>query len=225
MIRGVQDVTQVANLGQALTALNEAQDWCANRILVMDEDVLKVTGDEMAISADTRTFDLAANVSTGVLYQLKWLGVKLSTDTIFNPVEFVNSSSDAFILADQSTTGASGHPILTAIENFDQVRFAPFLQSGDAVRADYIYKPADLDLDSNVECDLPVPFHWAVVNKARALQFMMIDDDRAQNYDLRALDTLQGALNVLGQRQLQQRPRTAPFGVPRNRWYGPAQSS
>lgn len=219
-IKAVQADTQVANPTMIISALDEAQAWCANRLFVMDENVLKVDNDQMTMTGDTRTYDLGANVSTGVLYQLKWLGVQLSTDTKFHGIEWANSSDDYFIQLDQSTTGASGHPILVASENFDQVRFAPFLQSGDIVRADYIYRPKPLSLEDNVECDLPEPFHWCVVNKARAAIFDSIDDDRSRKYEIRAFEALFGAENILQQRQLQQRPTTAPFGISRQRWHG-----
>ena len=223
LIRAVQTDTQVASPTTIISALDEAQEWCANRILVMDENVLKVNNDQMTLTGDTRTYDLGANISTGTLYQLKWLGVQLSTDTKFHQVEWVDSSENYFVQLDQSTTAASAHPVLAASENFDQVRFAPFLVSGDIIRADYIYKPKPLSLEDNVECDLPDPFHWPVVNKARSELFDAIDDDRAQTYMRRAIDTIYGASNVLQQRQLQQRPTTAPFGVSRRRWYGTTQ--
>ena len=89
MIRAVQTDTQVASPTTIISALDEAQEWCANRILVMDENILKVSNDQMTMTGDTKTYDLGANISTGTLYQLKWLGVQLSTDTKFHQVEWV----------------------------------------------------------------------------------------------------------------------------------------
>jgi hypothetical protein len=223
MIKAVGDTTQIASPSTLIAALDEAQVWVSNRILVMDENILKVSNDQITLTGNTSTYDLAANVSTGKLIQIKWLGVKLSTDTKFHPVQWMDSSDEGFIQRDQSTTAASGHPVLAASENNDQVRFAPFLVSGDILRVDYIYSAKDLSLDNNIECDLPEQFHWAVVNKARELAFDAIDDDRAIRYERKAVDDLNGAANVLQQRQLQQRPQTAPFGVSRRRWYGSTQ--
>lgn len=211
MIRSVKADTQIRQDPDIIIKLNSAQDELANRILTMDENILKVSNDQNTLSATTSSYDLAANVSTGVLYQLKWLGIKLDGDTKFHEVVFVDSSDNEFISLDQETTTATGHPILCAIENFNQVRFAPPLPSGAILRTDYIYKPAPLSLDSNIESDLPEPFHEAMVAKAKAEAFAGIDDDRVSYFERIALAKLYGAQNLLGQRQLSQPLRTRPF--------------
>ena len=217
MIRSVRDDTQISNAQKIIDKLNSGQAWVTDRVLVMDENILKVSNDQNTLGATTSTYDLAANVNTGVLYQLKWLGVRLSGDTKFQPIRFVDSSDNEFISLDQETTTATSHPVLCAVENFNQVRFAPPLASGVVIRTDYIYKPAPLSLESNIESDLPETFHETIVAKAKAEAFAGIDDDRIAYFERMALDKLYAAMNVLGQRQLQQPPRTRPFRTRRLR--------
>jgi hypothetical protein len=211
MVQSVRDDTQIGDEGLILNKLNSAISWTVNRILTVNADILKVTGEELTLEEDTRTYNLAGNVSTGILYQLKWLGVKFASDSIFHDVWFADSSDWQFIQRDQDTTNASAHPVWVAVENFNQVRFAPQLSAGTVLRVDYIYKPSRLAV-SQLQTELAVPeaFHECVVTKATALAMRTIDDQISVEYSADALDRLYGALNVLARRQLQEQPRTRP---------------
>lgn len=208
MIQRVKDDTQAED-PFIVGKLNSAQDWIWNRLMVMDANILKVDDDQNTLAADTSTYDLAANVATGALYQIKWLGVKFSGDTKFHPVTFMNSSDERFVWADQQDAISSG-TVYAAIENFDQVRFAPPLLSGTIIRTDYIYKPRTLALGTQAVPDLPEVFHEAQVARATGEAFLGIDDDRVGVYFGMAMDKLYGALNVAGLGQTQQPFRTRP---------------
>ncbi len=209
MIERIERDTQLADQEQIVGKLNAAQDWIFNRVLPMNRELLKVTDDENTMASDTRSYDLAANVATGVLYEIQWLGVKYTSDTVFVPVEFCGGSSPNFIYWDQQTVKAV-HPQWVVIDNFNQVRFAPGLPSGTIIRTDYIYKPRQLSIASKTDCDLPEVFHEAMVSEATARCFLGIDDTREGTFRREALDALYGAQNVLKQRQFQTPPRTRP---------------
>ncbi len=218
MITRVQGDSQVSDVEYIIGKLNAAQDWVVNRVLPMNTEILKVTNDQITVSVDTQSFDLNANISTGTLYELQWLGVKFSGETIFTPVEYVNGSDPGFIYWDQQGVQAI-HPQYVTTDKFNQVRFAPGLPSGTIIRADYIYKPREMSLQQRVNCELPDPFHECVVSEATSYCWRGIDDDRRGDMHGEAMDRLYGAQNVLKTRQFAQPFRTRPssFG-PGRRW-------
>lgn len=208
-ITRIQDRTQSNNIGSIIDELNSAQDFVWNRIITNNANILKVDNCQLTMAAQTSSYDLGTNVTTGTLVAIKWLGTKFSGETVFNPVGWVDSSSDAFILADQSTQAATNSPVLCASENFTQVRFAPPLPSGTVLRCDYIYTPTDLSLSSNIISDLPAIVHEAMTDKATAQTFINIDDlTRASYWEGQALSKLVSAQNSLRRRQYQQTPQT-----------------
>jgi hypothetical protein len=190
--------------------LNSAQDHIWNRIITNNANILKVDDKELTLAAQTSSYDLATNVSTTVtLVAVKWLGVKLTGDTKFQSVVFIDSSDDRFISADQDSA-ATAQPVYAAMENFNQVRFAPPLPSGAILRVDYIYGPLGLDLATNCSPDLPYLVHEAIVDKATAQVFVNLDDDRAGYWEAQSLGKLYAASNSLNRRQYAQQPRTRP---------------
>lgn len=191
--------------------LDAAQDLLWNRILTQNEEVLKVTGDEITTTTDTSTMDLADEVTTGVPYTIQWMGVKFAADSKFNEVRFTDGSDPEFIALSQEDATAR-YPVLAVIENFTEARFAPPLPSGTIVRLDYIYKPDDIHLDDGaLEPDLPRPFHKALLSEALSEAFMGQDEDnKAAFHKRQAVERRDGALNVLNKRQWPQQPVTRP---------------
>jgi len=218
MIPAVFADTQQSNTDTIIIKLNAAQDWVWNRVLPMNTEILKVTNDQNTVAAATKSYNLNANVTTGTLYDLQWMGVQFSGETEFTAVSYVNGSDPNFIYWDQQDEQAV-HPQMVVIDNFNQVRFAPGLPASTIIRADYIYKPRTLSLPTQTTCDLPEVFHECVVAKACSYVWTGIDDTRSQTKDYEALDRLYGAQNVLAVRQFQQPFRTRPSsrGV-RRRW-------
>lgn len=209
MITRIQDRTQSNNIGSIIDELNSAQDFIWNRIITNNSNILKVDNCQLTMAAQTSSYDLGANVTSGTLVAIKWLGTMFSGETIFNPVGWIDSSSDQFLLADQSTQAATNSPVFAASENFTQVRFAPPLPAGTVIRVDYIYTPTDLSLSANILSDLPNIVHEAMTDKATAQTFMNIDDgSRAAYWEGQARDKLMSAQNSLRRRQYQQTPQT-----------------
>lgn len=217
MVRMLRKRTKLNNDDQYLIdELNSAQDWVYNRLTVMDENILKNSDEQFTMASQTQTYDIAANVSRPDMYAVKWLGVKLSGDTQFNPVRWMDSSEDSFMSADQQTA-ATGHPILCESLNFGQVRFAPPLPAGAQIMVSYVYISLPFNLDTNAALTsstypgLPNPMYQAIVDKASAQVFMTLDDTRAQYWEGQALAKLRAALNVIDKRQWQQIPRVKGF--------------
>ena len=211
MLQLVRDRTHLLNKDSLLIEeLISAQDWAFERLITNNANILKTSNFQATLVAQTSSYDLATAVSATVtLIAVKWLGVKLSGDTRFLPVSFIDSSDDRFIAADQDTAATAG-PVYAAMENFNQVRFAPPLPIGAIIRCDYIYSPLDLSLSSNVIEDLPVIVHQSIVDKACAQVFVTLDDDRAGYWEGQALSKLYSASNSLNRRQYAQQPKTRP---------------
>lgn len=208
-ITRIQDRTQQNNVGSIIDELNSAQDFIWNRIITNNSNILKVDDCELTMAAETSSYDLGANVTSGTLVAIKWLGTKFAAETVFNPVGWADSSSDEFILADQSQQAATNSPVLCASENFTQVRFAPPLPAGTMIRVDYIYTPTELSLSSTVISDLPAIMHECMTDKATAQTFINIDDmTRAAYWEGQAMSKLLSAQNSLRRRQYQQTPQT-----------------
>ncbi len=218
-IVAVQSDTQESDADVIVRKLNKAMSYVANRILATNVEILKVTDDQIVLAADAKSYDLAANVSTGELLQLEFLGVQYSSETVFTPVEFIKGNSEQFVYSDQQPVQAV-HPQYCVIDNFNKVRFAPGVPSGSTLRVDYIYKPATMSLVTQTTCQLPSIFHEVIVSDAIRQCFLRLDDTRDSLYKFQAMDELYGALNVLNSRQFQQSPKTRPSTSRRQRWVG-----
>lgn len=219
MLAAVQGDTQIADQNYVIRKLNKAQSYVANRIMPTNVELFKVTDDQITLNSDTRSYDLAANVSTGELQQIEFLGVKYSSETRFTPVVYTKGNTDQFIYWDQEPVQPV-HPQYTVIDNYDRVRFAPGIPSGSILRVDYIYLPKALSLQTQTTCQLPTIFHEVIVSDATRQCFLGIDDTRDQSYKFMAMDELYAALNVLNSRQFQQSPKTRPSTTRRQRWVG-----
>lgn len=210
-----------------LGELNAAKDWAWNRIFLLNKDLLITHDTEVTPSttAVTRNYDLAANV-TGVLYAIKMLWVRFSSETDFTPARFADSSDAVFAYYDRfqtdSTESATNHPVFVDVRNFDQIRFAPPLPANAEVRVDFIRRPPDFSLDTNADIDagddVPEPTHEAIVDKATGQIFNLLDDDRTGFWETQAESKLVTAMNVLRDRQLATPERTKPYRRRARRW-------
>mgnify|MGYP001566524748 CR=1 FL=1 len=209
LIDSILKDTQGSDRVYVAQKLDSVQDTLWNRILTMNEEILKVTGDITTLTADTSNLDFADEVTTGIPYSFQWLGVKYSGDSKYNEVRFVDGSDPEFIALDQEDA-TERYPVLAVIHNFTEVRFAPPLPSGTLVRLDYIYRPTDITVDRGAyEPDIPRPFHKALLAEATAECFIGQDEDNKATWHKRqSLDKLYGGLNVLKTRQFQQQFRT-----------------
>lgn len=208
-ITQIMERTGSNDTNSIITELNSAQDDIWNQIIVMNENILKVDNCQLTMAALTSSYDLGASVTTGTLVAIKWLGVKFAADTVFNPVIWIDSSTDAFILADQSIQAATTSPVYATSENFTRVRFAPPLPAGTIIRADYIYMPVEMNLSTKIVSDLPKIVHQAMTDIATAQTFTNIDDlDRYKVWAFTGQRKVAAAMNSLRKRQYQQTPQT-----------------
>ncbi len=219
MIAAVSADTQIADQNFIIRKLNKAQSYVTNRLIPTNIELFKVTNNQITLAADTKSYDLAANVSTGELQQIELLGVEYSSETKFTPVTFIKGNSEQFDYWDQQAVQPI-HPQYCVIDNYDRVRFAPGIPSGSILRVDYIYKPAQMSLQTQTTCQLPTIFHEVIVSDAIRQCFLGIDDTRAGDYQFQAMNELYGALNVLNSRQFSQSPKTRPSYTRRQRWVG-----
>lgn len=217
MLQVLRDRTHLQKDSVLEAELTSAQSFIWNR-LITDDNGLLVESTQLTLAVDTSSYDLAAALAVAdnkVFVALKFLGIKPAGSTRFSPVRFINSSAPRFISASQDDAG-SGSPVYAASENFDQIQFAPPLLAGTVIRVDYIYAPAALNLATRILSDLPELVHQAIVDKATAQVFNILDDTREQAWELRAIDKFISAQNAINRRQYQQQPRTRPSS--RGRW-------
>ena len=157
----------------------------------------------------------------------------MPADTVFTSMIPADGNEQDFTNADSATTAnpriANGHPVLYEIVNFSQARFAPALPAGSVLRVDYfrmgpapaVGESSETESEELVEPeilgeDLPSIFHDAMVSKATAQLFTMLDDSRDVTWELRAKDELNDAI-YMGKRT-QSPTVVAPFRARRRRY-------
>jgi hypothetical protein len=209
--------------------LNSAKDWAYERLYNSEvgPDLLITYGTEITLAARTRDYNLGADAAiSGTLYGIKQLWLKFSTDVAFTPMRAADSTDLRYIFNDQwastdTTTVATGHPVLYDVVNFNKVRFSPPLPAGALVRVDYFRRPPDLDATTNDALafgdDIPLPVHDAIADKATAQVFHLMDDSRWSEWEAKAEARLNSAMyNV--QRRTQSPTETRPYAVRRRRY-------
>jgi hypothetical protein len=190
MVDLVKDRSKQSDTAKILRELRAAYRWCVNRVYLAEggPELLSTVGQEITLAADTRDYDLGANVTVtgGVYLGLKQLFAKLPTDQTFTPMIERDASAPEFQSRDSQPAAtpdvAGGHPILYHVYNFSQFRFAPALPSGTVLRADFFQfaNPPDPTTNNTAETgvDLTDLFHDAVTCKAAAHCLENLDDDR-----------------------------------------------
>ena len=236
MLSLLQQRTKVADRTKQLAELQSAYRWVVRRVYNTQDgpNLLSTIGEELtALAAVTRTMDLGAAVTSGEMIGIKKLWLKLPSDTNFVGMDPTDSNDPYFIDADAYTAAnpaiAAGHPVLYMVINFTQARFAPALPIGAVIRVDYFRigpapgvpegsetESAELAEDAVTAVDLPAIFHDAMVNKATAQLFSMLDDDRDASWETQARDALNDAL-YMGHR-VQSPTSTQPFRARRRRY-------
>ena len=208
--------------------LRAAVDWAFNRIFDTENgaDLIATWGSELTMAAQTREYNLAANVS-GTIYGIKALWLRFSTETTFTPMRPVDSADMRFLFDDQyassdTTTVAVGHPVLYDVVQFGKLRFAPPLPSGSVLRVDYWKKPAIVDPTTNntldLGTDLPPVVDESIIDKATGQIFDLMDDTRAEKWEKRAEARLTDALYVIV-RRTSGPTETQPFRIRRRRLF------
>lgn len=235
MVALITQRTKIASRTKIFAELDSAFRWVVRRVYNSADgpDLLTTVGDELpALVAVTKTLDIAAQV-TGVLIGIKKLWVKLPADTVFVSMVPADINEPEYIEADAFTAEnpeiAAGHPVLYDILNFSIARFAPSLPIGAVIRVDYFRmgpapgvpesgetSASEDNEDWEAGKDLPSIFHDAIVSKATAQLFSMLDDARETTWELRAKDELNDAI-YMG-RRVQFPVSTQPFRARRRRY-------
>lgn len=227
MVQRVKDRTHHNNDDKIIGELNSAKDWAWTKIFnsASGPDLLLTLDTEKTMSAQTRTYDIGANV-TGTLYGIKQLWLKFSSETNFTPMVARDMNDSTFRGGDQypssdTTSVAIGHPVLYEIINFSQARFSPPLPTSSVIRIDAWIKPPDIDPVANPTLtyanDLPEPAFEAVLDKATANIFSLMDDDRAGAWNGMAEQKLADAMYLMRNRN-QAPVMTSPYRTKRRRW-------
>ena len=207
--------------------VNSAKDWVFNRIFNSENgpDLLGTWATEITLASRTRDYDLGAGLSNVAIYGIKQLWVKLPTDSRFTPMVPADANARAFVENDSypasdTTTVATSHPVYYETRNFDMVRFAPPLPVNAVLRVDYWRKAPDLDTSTNNTLDagddIPEPALEALVDKATAQVFILLDDSRWTEFNRLAEQRMHEAGFVLHKRA-QGPARVTPYQYRRRR--------
>ena len=223
--------TKVADATKVLRELHVAYRWAVNEIFKSADGppMLMTVGEQItALVATTRNYDLETALTGGSLLGLKQLWLKLTSDSAFTLMIQKDISDPDFVAVDSQPSAdpliATGHPVMYAVTNFGQVRFAPALPAGAVIRADYSRIGPVPDPTTNPTqqdgTDLPSLFHDAICHKGTALLFATLDDTREAAYEARAITTLNSAIYAASKAVRTQSPiTTQPFRAGRmRRW-------
>lgn len=223
MIALLKQRTKIQDPTKLLLELREGYRWAVNKVFKSADgpQMLMTVGEEITLNADTRDYNLEANLAAGNnLLGFQQLWVKLPDGTNFSLMYPRDIEDPDFISQDSATAAdpliAQGHPIFFAVLNYGSVRFAPALPSGSVLRVDYARVGPVPDPTTNPTqengTDIPGLFHSACVAKATAHLFNTLDDDREGGWETRAESFLNDAIFAAGKAARTQRPvKTQPF--------------
>lgn len=225
MVALLKQRTKVQDTAKLLPELRAAYRWVVRKVYTSADgpDLLVTIGEELtALAADTREYDLKTNLNDAKLLGVKALWVKFPTDTGFSPMQQADTNDPAFQSGDSTLEAAplvaTAHPVLYDMVNFSFVRFSPALPSGAIIRCDYdrIGSVPDPTTNNTQEdgSDIPDAFHDAIVSKATAHIFNMLDDSREGAWENRAREELRDAIYTTQRRV---RTRVQPFRAGRRR--------
>lgn len=180
-----------------------------NRVYLTEDgpDLLSTLAQEITLSADTKTYDLAANI-TGNFLGIKALFCKFPSDTVFTLMENVDVEQPVFQDIDSQPAAIEpvqiNHPVLYHVYNFGTVRFDQKLPASTVLRVDF-YRfgaPPDPTTNNTVENgeDLTEFLHDAIVCKATAHCLENLDDERTGSWETRAMIYLNDALRLVQKR-------------------------
>lgn len=230
MVLRVKQRTAQPNDLKIIGELASAKDWAYNKIFISADgpDQLSSSDVEVTLSLRTREWDMgaASGISGTDIYGIKLLWLKFPSETVFSPMRPADSADLRFIFNDQwtsadTTTVATGHPVMYDVIDFAKVRFAPPLPSGSVIRVDYWLNPPNPNPNTNNQLlygdDIMAPTHEAITDKATAQIFVGIDDNRVLYWEQQAMLRLRDALYVIGKRT-QGATTIQPFRIRRKRW-------
>lgn len=227
MVTRVKNRTHHPDDLKIIGELNSARHWAWMKTYNSENgpDLLLTIGTEKTMSAQTRDYDLGANI-TGTLYGIKQLWLRFSSETNFTPMVPRDMNEGSFQSGDQypssdTTTVAEGHPVYYDVVNFAKLRFSPPLPTDAVMRIDAWIRPPDIDPAGNNALtygnDLPEPLHEPAVDKACGQVWSLMDDTRSLEWERKAEFGLTQALYMLRQRN-QGPVRIKPFRMARRRW-------
>ena len=181
MIAVIRKRTKNNEDGYIITELNTALDWCWQQLYLINPDIRLTFGTTGSLSADAQALDLATAINT-TIYGIKTFWIKGAADTDYIPVVFRDENDPEFLALYQLTPVQVVHPVLCAIYNFNQLRFANQLPSGTNWKADWFGTPPDLSLNTQCVTTYPAPLHNALVDYATALVYDSLDETRADKW-------------------------------------------
>lgn len=178
-------VTQLLDRGSQLTglaasgtertlALYSLQDVYNE---VVEECDLNETDASFTFDESKRTWSLSTDMSLSDVYRIKH--IRRTTTGLGEYLEHVDPSVEMG-LAGQGL--ASGIPRKYAVKNFDEIRFWPIPDSGDAIQITYIAAPPTLVEsapgagEESTPSKVPELFHWSVLLPGMVVQ--MLDKDQ-----------------------------------------------
>lgn len=224
IISQVKDRTKHTSSPKVGNELKTAYRWAMRKVFNTENgpDLLVTLGEEHAIAARTRTYNLISNCTKPFL-ALKQLWLKLATDAVFTPMLTVDTNGAEFALLDAEASAdtsvfATGHPVFYDVYDFGQIRIAPALPAGCTIRVDYYQFALDLGIESSGQDSSEGPeiqqildaISDAILDKTTALVFRMLDDARELTYAMDAKENLTDAIWNLN-RRVQAPTRTRPW--------------
>ncbi len=203
--------------------INAALDWVWQRCYLTNPDLELTFGTSGTFAADTQDWDMAADVGSGTLYGVEtlWIRGAADSDLDYVPVVWCDPNDANFLALAQIEPVQLIQPVLAAVYNFDQVRFANVLPLGTLWKIDWIAKPRDFSLNTNCVTSVPDPLHEAIVERACYKVWRTYDDSRSADANMDSLGLVSAGLKVIKRRQFSTKQSTKPY--PCSTAYGPIQ--
>ena len=212
MLQLVKDRTHYTNNDAAvIRELNSALRWAWQRVTLTNPDLELTFGTAGTFSANTQSWDLAAAITGGELYQIKALWIREDGGEDYTPVVFKDANDPAFIARAIENDTEVIFPVYADVKNFDQIQFANTLPTNTQWKVDWIGKPAELSLGTSVITTVPEVLHDAMIERAVGLIWRTMDDNRFISAFQNAQGLLSTGIQSVKRRQFLTQTRTKPF--------------
>lgn len=190
--------------------LADALDWAWQHLYLSNPDIKLTFGTTGTLSGDAQSLDLTTAINT-TIYGIKTFWIKGASDSDYIPVVFKDPNDPEFLALNQITPAQVIQPVLCAIYNFNQLRFANLLPSGTAWKADWEGTPPALSLATQCVTTFPAALHYAMTARAIAVIYDSIDDTRSGTWFAIAQDRLRTGNQNVRRRQFLTKSKTKPF--------------
>lgn len=193
-----------------------AANWAFQRVFktAKGPKLISIYRGEITLGSDARQVDLS---TISNIYAVEKLWVKLPSDATYILAHPASTTDPAFEVNDNTlaaTITPGSHPFLYEIINVTTARFSPALPSGTVIGVDYYKRAGDPDTSLNnaldAGSDVPEATHQAIVDKATAQIFSLLDDDRVGYWEREAERKIREAIHAL-ERRVNAPVRTKPF--------------